>query len=84
MELTLQHLFRYQEDPAFMKRIVTGDETWCHHYEPETKRVSIQWKHALSPLPKKLRAVNREGVAHCLFRCSRSTTWEIPRAQKKH
>ncbi|GFU10221.1 histone-lysine N-methyltransferase SETMAR [Trichonephila clavipes] len=38
MGLALQHLFRYQEDPSFMKRIVTGDETWCHHYEPETKR----------------------------------------------
>ncbi|GFW23867.1 histone-lysine N-methyltransferase SETMAR [Trichonephila clavipes] len=46
MGLALQHLFRYQEDPAFMKQIVTGDETWCHHYEPETKRHSMQWKHA--------------------------------------
>ncbi|GFX70210.1 histone-lysine N-methyltransferase SETMAR [Trichonephila clavipes] len=27
MGLALQHLLRYQEDPAFMKRIVTGDET---------------------------------------------------------
>ncbi|GFV86720.1 uncharacterized protein TNCV_3964501 [Trichonephila clavipes] len=57
MGLALQHLFQYQEDPAFMKRIVTGDETWCHHYEPETKRDSIQWKHASSPPPKKFRSV---------------------------
>ncbi|GFS94465.1 histone-lysine N-methyltransferase SETMAR [Trichonephila clavipes] len=49
MGLALQHLFRYQEDTAFMKRIVTGDETWCHHYEPETKRDSMIWKHASSP-----------------------------------
>ncbi|GFV50619.1 histone-lysine N-methyltransferase SETMAR [Trichonephila clavipes] len=61
MGLALQHLFRYQEDPAFMKRIVTGDETWCHHYEPETKRDSMQWKHASSPPPKKFRAVMSAG-----------------------
>ncbi|GFY03031.1 histone-lysine N-methyltransferase SETMAR [Trichonephila clavipes] len=61
MGLALQHLFRYQEDPAFMKRIVTGDETWCHHYEPKTKRDSMQWKHALSPPPKKFRAVKSVG-----------------------
>ncbi|GFW96138.1 hypothetical protein TNCV_958511 [Trichonephila clavipes] len=69
-----------------MKRIVTGDETWCHHYEPETKRDSMQWKHASSPPPKKFRAVkgSKQGVAHCLFRRSRSTTYGIPRAQKKH
>ncbi|GFV57064.1 uncharacterized protein TNCV_2931871 [Trichonephila clavipes] len=50
-----------KEDPAFMKRIVTGDETWCHHYEPETKRDSMQWKHASSPPPKKFRAVKSAG-----------------------
>ncbi|GFT84563.1 HTH_48 domain-containing protein [Trichonephila clavipes] len=61
MGLALQHLFRYQEDPAFTKRIVTGDETWCHHYEPETKRDSMQWKHASSPHPKKLRVVKSAG-----------------------
>jgi hypothetical protein len=26
------------EEEAFLSRIVTGDETWAHHYEPETKR----------------------------------------------
>ncbi|GFY36318.1 mariner Mos1 transposase [Trichonephila clavipes] len=61
MGLTLQYLFRYQEDPSFMKRIVTGDETWCHHYEPETKRDIMQWKHASSPTPKKFRAVKSAG-----------------------
>ncbi|GFX40898.1 mariner Mos1 transposase [Trichonephila clavipes] len=59
--LALQHLFRYQEDPAFMKLIATGDETWCHHYEPETKRDSMQWKHASSPPPKKFGAVKSAG-----------------------
>jgi hypothetical protein len=29
----------------FLSRIVTGDETWLHHYEPESKRQSMEWKH---------------------------------------
>jgi len=35
----------------FLKRIVTGDETWIHHYDPESKQQSMQWKHASSPSP---------------------------------
>lgn len=27
----------------FMDRIVTGDETWVHHYEPDSKQESMQW-----------------------------------------
>ena len=33
------------------------DETWCHHFEPEGKRQSQQWKLLNSPPPKKSRAV---------------------------
>ena len=25
--------------------LVTGDETWLHHHDPETKLESVQWKH---------------------------------------
>jgi len=25
-------------------RVITGDETWCFQYHPETKRQSLQWK----------------------------------------
>ena len=25
------------EGDSFLDRIITGDETWCHHYEPESK-----------------------------------------------
>jgi hypothetical protein len=32
----------------FPARIVTGDETWLHHFEPETKRQSVEWHHANS------------------------------------
>jgi hypothetical protein len=28
-----------------LNRIVTGDESWVHHYQPESKYASLQWKH---------------------------------------
>ena len=42
-----------QED--FFDRLITQDETWVHHYDPETKAQSKQWKHFDSPPPKKAR-----------------------------
>ena len=36
----LDHLQRYaREGNAFLARVVTGDESWCHHFEPESKRL---------------------------------------------
>jgi hypothetical protein len=35
MGMSLNNLLRYQEDPAFLDNIVTGDETWVHHITPE-------------------------------------------------
>jgi len=32
---------------------VTADETWVHHYEPESKMQSIEWKHPSLPTRKK-------------------------------
>lgn len=44
-----------KEGDLFLSRIVTGDETWIHHWDPETKQESMQWKHKGSPPPKKFR-----------------------------
>jgi hypothetical protein len=38
------HLGHYSESDNFLQWIATGDETWVHHYQPETKWMSIQWK----------------------------------------
>ena len=38
-----------------MSRIVTGAETWAHHYEPETKRQSVEWHHPQSPRKKEFK-----------------------------
>lgn len=39
----------------FFDRIVTMDETWVHHYDPETKQASMEWRHSNSPPPRKFR-----------------------------
>ena len=31
-------------DPQILSKVVTGDETWCYRYDPETKQASDQWK----------------------------------------
>ena len=46
----------YNANPEdFHIRLVTGDETWLHHWVPDTKKESRQWKHPGSPSPKKFR-----------------------------
>jgi len=32
-----------REGQDFLDRIITSDETWVHHFTPETKRASKQW-----------------------------------------
>jgi len=50
-------LERYnREGDNFLNCIITGDETWVHHYEPETKRQSMQWKHTSSPSSKNFKS----------------------------
>jgi histone-lysine N-methyltransferase SETMAR len=52
----------YKTDPDhFLSRIVTGDETWLHHWDPENKQESMQWKHKASPPPKKFRTQSSAG-----------------------
>ena len=36
-----------------MSQIITGDKTWAHHYEPKTKRQSLERHHPQSPRKKK-------------------------------
>jgi len=41
------------QDPTFLTKIVTGDESWVFAYDPETKVHSAEWHRSSSPLPKK-------------------------------
>jgi hypothetical protein len=44
-----------------MKEIVTGDESWVNHYQPESKHASMQWKHPISPSTKKYKVTPSAG-----------------------
>ena len=45
MQVCQDLLNQYEaEGDSFLDRIITGDETWCHHYEPESKRQSMEWR----------------------------------------
>jgi len=50
----LLELFRHDPND-FLWRLVTMDETWLNHYDPETKQQSMEWWHSGSPCPKKFR-----------------------------
>jgi histone-lysine N-methyltransferase SETMAR len=48
-------LLGHSEDECveFLRRIVIGDETCVHHYDPENKRQSMEYRHKESPAPTK-------------------------------
>jgi len=41
--------------------LVTMDETWLYHYDPETKQQSMDWRHSGSPHTKKFRVQKSVG-----------------------
>lgn len=47
--------------PDFFNRFITVDETWLHHYTPETKIQSMQWTAKGEPAPKKAKTVPSAG-----------------------
>ena len=56
---------------------MTGDESWVHYFQPETKRASKEWHHSTSPKPKKFRTQPSAGkVMLTLFWDSRGPLGE--------
>jgi hypothetical protein len=45
----------------FVHRFITMDETWIHHYTPESKQQSKQWTEAGCSAPKKTSLVPSAG-----------------------
>ena len=58
-EETLEFFRRHPND--FLSRLVSMDETWLYHYDPETKQQSMEWRHSGSSLPKKFRVQKSAG-----------------------
>src|SRR5436190_20561182 len=69
--LTLEHkrnrmttskhcLDMFKRNPKeFLRRFVTVDETWIHHYTPETKEQSKQWTEPANPLQRRQKRFHR-------------------------
>ncbi len=55
---TCRELLRLADEaePEFLNRLVTGDESWFHFYEPDSKRNSMEWKTPGEPPPQKVRS----------------------------
>ena len=49
------------EGDHLLERIVNGDETWTHYYEPESKHQCMDWKHRHSPAKKKFKTHSTAG-----------------------
>jgi hypothetical protein len=50
MGLSLKHLLQYADEGEDVpNRIVTGDKSWVHRYQSDSKRTSLQWKHPNLP-----------------------------------
>ena len=58
-------LLKLQENPDFLKRVITGDESWVYGYDPETKQMSSQWLTSTEPPPKK--AKSQKSSVKCMI-----------------
>ena len=56
----LLDLYRSDKE-QFCRHLVTEDEMWIHHWDPESKLETMQWKHVESPPPKKFRTRTSAG-----------------------
>jgi hypothetical protein len=50
-EQTLE-MFRLDRND-FLSQLVTMEETWLYHHAPETNQQTMEWRHSVSPRPKK-------------------------------
>ena len=58
-------LLKIQKNPEFLKRVITGDESWVYGYDPETKQMSSQWLTSTEQPPKK--AKSQKSAVKCML-----------------
>jgi hypothetical protein len=63
LKISEQCLGRFNKNKTdfVWRRFITVDETWVHHYTPESKQQSKQWTEAGCSAPKKTRLVPSAG-----------------------
>lgn len=56
MKLSKQHLDRFtKEKNDFVRRLITMDETWVYHYDPELRQQRAEWTEAGCSAPKQVK-----------------------------
>ncbi|UYV79086.1 hypothetical protein LAZ67_17001076 [Cordylochernes scorpioides] len=61
-KLSSDNLALFEVNPdEFVNRFVTMEETWAHHFTPESKQQSMKWRHSGSPPPRKAKTVPSAG-----------------------
>jgi hypothetical protein len=53
------------EGDSFLNCNITGNETWSHHYELESKLKYKEWRHVNSPSKKKFKMLPSAGKMKC-------------------
>jgi len=62
-------------------QIVTSDETWIHHWDPDIKQESMQWKHVDYPPPKKFCTQPLTGKIMATMGLQRRSAGGLPSAE---
>ena len=66
-----------EEQPDFLDRVITVDESWVHYYDPLTKQESSHWNTAGAPRKKKVRQQKSAGkVLMFIFFDSRGPVYQ--------
>ncbi|XP_066258179.1 histone-lysine N-methyltransferase SETMAR-like [Euwallacea similis] len=66
-ERCLDLLESIENEPNFVERVITSDESWVFEYDPETKRQSMEWHRLTSPRSKKERMIKSK--IKCMLIC---------------
>ncbi|GFS92508.1 hypothetical protein NPIL_634971 [Nephila pilipes] len=62
MSLSMQHLIWYHDKGSpLLLRIISPDNTWCRHFDPATKNMSIEGRNPSFIQSKKARSSIRAG-----------------------
>ena len=83
MEVVTQFVRRYEEGPSILERIVTGDETRVHHYDPESKKTKHGMEASLLSIAEEIQktAFRQENhvdalLGHaCTYSCAFPSAW---------
>ena len=63
------------DDPTFIKRIITGDETWVYKYDVKTAQQSSEWRGKNEPKPKKNTSKSVKKSKRCSSFSSITRVW---------